>query len=130
MKKNPLILIVEDSPTQAQKLTSKLVTQSYRVIVAHDGYEALQMVSQHNPDAVVLDVNLPGMDGFQVCRRLKRDQATEGLPVIMFTISDNSDATIRGIEAGADDYIPKDVFAVDNLLKSLQSLGVNTGGEV
>jgi CheY-like chemotaxis protein len=122
MSDTPLILIVEDSPTQAQKVGSVLTTlYGLHVIVAKDGVEALAMAGKDHPDAIVLDVNLPQMDGYQVCKRLKRDKNTAHIPVIMLTSSDTSDAALQGLESGADDYIPKDVFATENLISTLRT---------
>ncbi len=118
----PLILIVEDSPTQAQKLSTMLSTlYGLRVLVAKDGVEALTMAGQQHPEVIVLDVNLPQMDGFQVCKRLKRDKNTANIPVIMLTSADSSDAAMQGLDAGASDYIPKDVFATESLIETLRS---------
>ncbi len=121
MSTAPLILIVEDSPTQAQGLSTTLSSYHIRTLVATDGLEGLRAASEHHPSLIILDVNLPLMDGYQVCRRLKRDPNTAHIPVIMLTISDSSDATVQGLEAGADDYIPKDVWATDNLLTTLRA---------
>lgn len=76
------------------------------------------------PDLIVLDVNLPTLDGYQVCRRLKRDPETAHIPVIMFTSATRSDDALAGLDAGVDDYIVKDEFAFDNLLASLQAMGL------
>lgn len=127
MNNQPLILLVEDSPTQALEIQSHLQDYGFSVIVAEDGVSGLRCVDEHGPDLVVLDVNLPKMDGFQVCRRLKRDPQTARIPVIMLTVADSSESTITGLEAGADDYIPKDIFAVDNLISTMQSLGIEIG---
>ncbi len=127
MNNHPLILLVEDSPTQALEIQSHLQDYGFTVLVAEDGVSGLRCVDEHGPDLVVLDVNLPKMDGFQVCRRLKRDPQTAGIPVIMLTVADSSESTITGLEAGADDYIPKDIFAVDNLISTMQSLGIEIG---
>lgn len=127
MNNRPLILLVEDSPTQALEIQSHLQDYGFTVLVAEDGVSGLRCVDEHGPDLVVLDVNLPKMDGFQVCRRLKRDPQTARIPVIMLTVADSSESTITGLEAGADDYIPKDIFAVDNLISTMQSLGIEIG---
>lgn len=91
------------------------------------GLTALRMVDELHPDLVVLDVNLPKMDGYQVCRRIKRDPNTAGIPVIMLTVADSSGATMTGLEAGADDYIPKDIFANENLISTLQAFDLDVG---
>ena len=124
MSKPLLAVIVEDSPTQARQIKANLERFNVESIIAPDGPDGLRAVDEHQPDLVVLDVNLPTMDGFQVCRRLKRDPATANIPVIMLTMEDNSEATLEGLEAGADDYIPKDMFAAENLLSTLEALGL------
>lgn len=125
MNSSPLILLVEDSPTQALEISAHLKRLGFTVLIAEDGVTGLRMVDEHHPNLVVLDVNLPRMDGFQVCRRLKRDPQTASIPVIMLTVSDSSESTLTGLEAGADDYIPKDMFASDNLIATMQSLGMD-----
>jgi DNA-binding response OmpR family regulator len=121
----PLVLLVEDSPTQAKEIAANLKKCGLEVRIAEDGITALRMVDEFQPDLIILDVNLPKMDGYQVCRRLKRDTATAHIPVVMLTIADSSEATISGLEAGADDYIPKDIFATDNLIATLQAFNLN-----
>jgi DNA-binding response OmpR family regulator len=118
------IVLIEDSPTQAQQITVQLVALGFEVHVASDGPEGLQLVDQIVPDAVVLDVNLPSMSGYQVCRRLKRDENLAHIPVIMMTAEDGSDDILQGLDMGATDYIPKDAYAADNLLATLAALGL------
>jgi len=119
-----LAVIVEDSPTQAKQIAANLAEYDVRAVIAYDGPDGLRAVDEHKPDLIVLDVNLPTMDGFQVCRRLKRDPNTRNIPVIMLTAADDSEATLQGLEAGADDYIPKDMFAAENLTSTLYALGI------
>ncbi len=122
MSNSSLVLVVEDSPTQAQKLSAMLnILCGIKVVVAPDGMQALNAVDRHHPDLIILDVNLPDMNGYQVCKRLRRDQKTSRIPIIMLTSADSSGAALQGLEAGADDYIPKDVFATENLMASLRS---------
>ncbi|MBN1966679.1 MAG: response regulator [Anaerolineae bacterium] len=122
--KPPLAVIVEDSPTQAKSISAKLQGHGLETIVAFDGPEGLRAIADNLPDLVVLDVNLPSMSGYQVCRRIKRDPATAHIPVVMLTVSENFDAMMEGIEAGADDYIPKDAFATENLISTLTALNI------
>ena len=122
----PTILIVEDSATQAKQLAAQLAKHGLNILIAEDGPDGLRAVDEHHPDAVILDVNLPTMTGYQVCRRLKRDEATSDIPVIMLTSSDSSDDTLRGLNVGATDYIPKDSFATENLVATLQAIGILT----
>ena len=117
-----LVLVVEDSPTQAQKTSMMIkILCGLNVAVAADGIEALRAVDANRPDVIVLDVNLPGMDGYQLCKRLKRDQTTAHIPIIMLTSADSAQAAMQGLGAGADDYIPKDVFATENLIATLRN---------
>jgi CheY-like chemotaxis protein len=121
------ILVVEDSQTQAAQL--KMVLENagdLTVEVANNGLDGLRLAQEVSPDLIVLDVNLPDMDGFQVCRRLKRDPATMNIPVIMLTEKSSANATASGLQAGADDYIPKDIFASEHLLETLHEFGILT----
>ena len=80
------------------------------------------MAGQFHPDLIVLDVQMPGMNGFQVCRQLKSDPATEDIPIIMFTRHDEQEAVVLGLQTGAVDYIPKDAFADAVLLETLRQM--------
>ena len=129
MTTQPLAVLVEDSPTQAIEVAATLKVHGFAVLTAQDGIEGLDMVYQHRPALVVLDVQLPKMNGYQVCHRLKRDPATASIPVIMLTVADSSEETFAGLQAGADDYIPKDMFAADNLTSALKSLKTRKDGQ-
>jgi two-component system phosphate regulon response regulator PhoB len=118
------VLLIEDSKTQAAQIKATLESVGLQVRVAYDGQEGLREVIERRPDLIVLDVKLPGMDGFQVCRRLKRTPETQTIPIIMLTEKDGAQATMSGIQAGADDYIPKDIFATEHLVNTLQQLGI------
>jgi DNA-binding response OmpR family regulator len=121
---SPVIVVIEDSPTQAQQIAAHLNAFGFEVYIAYDGPEGLQLVDEILPDAVVLDVNLPSMNGFQVCRRMKRDGNLAHIPVIMLTSTDDSDAILQGLDVGATDYIPKDEYAADNLVATLGAIGL------
>ena len=121
------ILVVEDSQTQATQI--KMVLENagdLMVTVANSGLDGLRLAQDTLPDLIVLDIVLPDMDGFQVCRRLKRDPATMSIPVIMLTEKSSANATVSGLQAGADDYIPKDLFASEHLIETLYELGILT----
>jgi DNA-binding response OmpR family regulator len=118
------VLLVEDSRTQAAQIKETLESVGLKVRVAYDGPEGLRDALENPPALVVLDVKLPSMDGFQVCRRLKRNPATQDIPVIMLTEKASAKATMSGLHAGADDYIPKDIFASEHLINTLHELGV------
>ncbi|GAB4572172.1 MAG: hypothetical protein Kow0077_10810 [Anaerolineae bacterium] len=118
------VLLVEDSRTQAAQIKETLESVGLKVRVAYDGPEGLREAMENPPALIVLDVKLPTMDGFQVCRRLKRTPATQDIPVIMLTEKASAQATMSGLHAGADDYIPKDIFASEHLINTLHELGV------
>lgn len=118
------VLLVEDSPMQAEEIRSVLSEHGVDVVWAADGQAGLQAVSDEMPDLIVLDLNLPILNGHQLCRRIKRDPNTAHIPVILLTASDNSDEMIKGMESGADDYVPKDQLAATTLITVLQSMGL------
>ena len=102
------ILLVEDDADIALSLRNKLEREGgYEVEVVADGPSGLARASDAPPELVVLDVNLPGMDGFEVCRRLRKAPATAAVPVIMLTARIGEDDRVRGLDLGADDYITK-----------------------
>src|SRR5215468_3742224 len=94
------VLLVEDSRTEITYLSSVLARYGLGVRVVEDGLAALQAVDEQRPELVILDINLPKMDGYQVCSRLKRDPNTLHIPVIMLTSADNIKATLQGLQAG------------------------------
>lgn len=120
----PLVLVVEDSRTQAKQLENRLLEYGVQVVVAYDGLTGLQMAMEYHPDLIVLDMKLPKMDGVQVCQRLKRSKDTTHIPVIILSSADDPDNTMAGLNAGAEDYIPKDIFAATYLLDTLRSYGL------
>ena len=121
---NASALVIEDSPTQALHLQALLEQEGMRVYVANDGSTGLDLAQQTQPDIVILDLQMPGMDGFQVCERLKGDQLTADIPVIMLTRHDDQDAVVTGLQLGAVDFIPKDAFADAVLLETLRQMGL------
>jgi two-component system cell cycle response regulator len=103
------ILIVDDTPLNLKLLVAKLSLEYYVVSTAANGREALEKIAKEKPDLVLLDVMMPEMDGFETCRRLKADPATAYIPVIMITaLSDTADR-VRGLAAGADDFLGKPI---------------------
>ena len=103
------ILVVDDIPANIKLLEAKLNSEYYEVISAADGMTAYDMAKQHKPDLILLDVMMPGIDGFETCRKLKDDVEVSHIPVVMVTaLSDISDR-VNGLEAGADDFITKPI---------------------
>jgi putative two-component system response regulator len=105
------IMIVDDSREMASALAALLQLSGHTVELFSDGRRALAAIASHPPDLVILDVQMPDLDGYAVCTALKRDSATWGIPVIMVTIEGQREARLLGIEAGADDYLSKPVDA-------------------
>ena len=114
------ILVVDDVPANLRLLEAVLAPRGYDVVTAADGLTALELAESAEPDLVLLDVVMPELDGFAVCRRLREREETAVLPVIMLTASEGSEKT-KAIEAGADDFIPKP-FDQDELLARVRSL--------
>ena len=120
----PTVLLVEDSKTQAKQIKDVLESVGLEVRIVGDGPDAIREAMENPPDLIVLDIQLPSMDGYQVCRRLKRAEETQNIPVIMLTDKAGTKETMIGLKAGADDYIPKDIFAAEHLMETLKELGV------
>ncbi|MCB8985465.1 MAG: hybrid sensor histidine kinase/response regulator [Ardenticatenaceae bacterium] len=113
MKRQPVVLIVDDDPTAQQTTEMLLLQQGYALHFAASGPEALSRVAPINPDVILLDVMMPGMDGFAVCRELKTAVATQHIPVVLVTALDSKADLARGLEAGADDFIHKPVNGLE-----------------
>src|SRR5258706_2995170 len=103
------VLIVDDDPDMAGVLARMLAQRGLRAEVAADGRAALDSIAASPPDLVLLDVQMPGPNGFDICRRLKGQEATALLPVVLITALEDHDSRVRGIEAGADDFLSKPV---------------------
>jgi len=102
-----VILVVDDEPHILKMVEFKLKNLGHEVISATDGGQALDMVSTKKPDLVLLDVMMPVMDGFQVLEKLKAQEETKEIPVIMLTARGQERDVVRGVETGADDYVVK-----------------------
>ena len=101
------ILLVEDSGANRLILRSRLNKEYYDVVEAEDGETALEIVGEEKPDLILLDVVMPGIDGFEVCRQLKSDPETLHIPVVMLTALDKREDKVKGLDAGADDFVSK-----------------------
>ena len=115
------ILVVDDIEANVRLLEAKLSAEYYEVMTAYNGPEALARAAAEEPDIILLDVMMPGMDGFQVCRRLKDDAATRHIPVVLVTALDGREDRIAGLEAGADEFLTKPIDEV-MLLARVRSL--------
>jgi DNA-binding response OmpR family regulator len=112
------VLIVEDEPTLLDTLEYNLIRQGYEVYTTADGLTALEMARQERPDLILLDVMLPGLDGFEVCRILRQEM---NAPILMLTARDEEVDKIVGLEVGADDYMTKP-FSMRELLARVKAL--------
>lgn len=111
---NEKILVADDSPTIVEMI--RVALEGYRVITARDGQEALEKVARERPDLVLLDVEMPKVNGYRVCQRLKNDPATKKIPIIMLTVRANESDKMWGLGMGADEYLTKP-FEAAQLLK-------------
>ena len=116
------ILIVEDSPTQALSLKHMLEREGLHVLHAADGKVGIEMAKKYLPDAVVLDIEMPEVNGYEAAVQLSTEEDTAHIPVIMLTTHDTVNAAQKGILLGAVDFIPKDIFADAVLLETLRQL--------
>ena len=113
------VLVVDDDPAVRESLRRSLAFNGYEVELAADGEQALQAIADSRPDAVVLDVMMPNLDGLATCRALRA--AGDDVPVLMLTARDEVADRVAGLDAGADDYLPKP-FALEELLARLRAL--------
>ena len=115
------LLVVDDNPVNRQFLEDELTDEGYLVSTAEDGEDALQKVAAESPDLILLDVMMPKLDGYETCRRLKSDSRTILIPVVMVTALTATHERIKGIEAGADDFLSKPYNRLE-LLTRVRSL--------
>jgi len=121
MKDKPVILVVDDQSQNIELLEAYLAPHNYKIVTAVSGEEALWEISGHKIDLVLLDVMMPGMDGFEVIRRVRQDDADRLLPIILVTALRGTEDRVKGIEAGCDDFISKPVDKME-LLARVRSL--------
>lgn len=115
----PTLLIVDDNPNNIQLVKAILSLRGYRLLIAKTGMEALEAVNVTLPDLIILDIMMPGMDGFEVCRHLKNDPTTRDIPIVFLTAKSHIDDIMKGFELGAVDYITKP-FSANELLARVE----------
>jgi twitching motility two-component system response regulator PilH len=117
----PKILIVDDSPTETHVLTTILEAHSYQVVTAESGKEGVEVAKTELPDLVLMDVVMPGLNGFQATRQLKKEPTTAHIPVVIVTTKDQETDKIWGMRQGAKDYLTKPVDE-GNLINTIQAI--------
>jgi two-component system, OmpR family, phosphate regulon response regulator PhoB len=105
--RKPTLLVIEDDPDIVELLRYNLEREGFRVLVSSDGERGLADAQRHQPELIVLDLMLPGLDGLEVCRRLRTSEGTRGIPVLMLTAKGEESDVVIGLEMGADDYLTK-----------------------
>ena len=130
------LVVVEDDPDLLEVLRETFVREGYEVLVADDGLRGLELIRRERPDLVCLDVMMPGMDGIEVCRELRADDAFRGLPILMLTAKGEESDVVLGLGIGADDYVvkparPKELVArVRSLLRRRERVAAGEAGKV
>jgi len=118
MKEHPLILVADDEPQMVGVISYGLQNAGFEVVMAYDGREALQQVEKCRPDLVILDVEMPALDGFAVCQKVR---TATTIPVLLLTVRDEQEEIIKGLELGADDYMTKP-FSIRELTLRVQAI--------
>lgn len=131
----PRILIVDDERRNRQLLEVMLSQEGYELVTANSGLEALDSVAAHRPDLILLDVMMPGLNGYEVAATLKVDPATRHIPIIILTALDDRNSRIHGLTAGAEEFLTKPVnrhelcLRVRNLLRLMEGVVPDPDGE-
>jgi len=118
------ILIVEDSIVQALAVQLLLEQCGLNVVRATSGEQGLSLARETKPDLILLDIQLPGIDGFQFCRLMRDDASMLNIPIILFTVYDDQEMFRKGLAGGTIDFIPKDAFYTSVLLETLKQMGI------
>ena len=113
MSQPAVVFLIDDEPSVRETFQTILAADGYAFETAATGAEALERLPQSDPDVILLDVMMPAMDGYEVCRRLKADHRLRHVPVILVTVLDSKDDLVKGLDAGADEFLTKPVSAVE-----------------
>lgn len=114
------VLIVDDE-INITELISVNLEENFNVVCCHDGLDAVELAKKELPDIILLDIMIPGIDGFEVCRRIRNDESTRKIPIIMLTVKREENDKVRGLKLGADDYITKP-FGINELLARIDAV--------
>lgn len=116
-----IVLVIDDEPDLVKMLDYNLTKADYVVLTAHDGETGLALARKHAPDVIILDIMMPGLDGWEVCKKLRQEPATAAIPILMLTSKAEETDRVVGLELGADDYVTKP-FSVREVLARVKAL--------
>jgi putative two-component system response regulator len=119
-----VILVIEDSPTQATLTSALLEDAGVTVLCAINGQMGIRLAGQVHPDLILLDINMPDVDGFEVCSRLKQNEETADIPIIILSRQPQNENQVKSLALGAIEFIPKDAFANRVLVETLRQMGI------
>ena len=117
----PKVLLIDDDPHLQEILTKVLVNNEFEIVIADDGTSGLQLAKQHRPDVIVLDIIMPGMDGFEVAERLRRDRTLAHIPIMVLTAYAATFARRSAAKAGVEEFVTKP-FSIDDFLTRLKAM--------
>ena len=123
------ILIVDDSPTARMWQQLLLSHEQYATLTAHDGAEGIEVARRERPDLILLDVSMPGMDGFEACRALRAAPETKDIPILMVTTHSEMENVLAGFEAGCNEYLTKPLERTEYLVKVRSYLNRHVGDD-
>jgi len=123
------ILIVDDSPTARMWQQLLLSHEQYATLTAHDGAEGIEVARRERPDLILLDVSMPGMDGFEACRALRASPETKDIPILMVTTHSEMENVLAGFEAGCNEYLTKPLERSEYLVKVRSYLNRHVGDD-
>jgi len=120
------VLLVDDNSANVDLLEAYLEPAGYEILKAYDGQEGLDLAYEKNPDLILLDVMMPGLDGYEVCKRLKEDEKTRFMPIVMITALSDLDDKIKGLDVGADDFLSKPIVRPELMARVRSLLRIKT----